>query len=1611
MAFLEKLAYQVGVDTDAAAQDFTRIQRMIDGLGEQAKKTFDRDIGRSLANSIDPKNLESDLAKAKNVLARFGKDASDTFNKTLGRNVARSLTSETSKFTEQLKATLGQSFSLKNLALGSAAGLGIASLASSLLEAGKAAVSFAADFELALAQVESIADDGFNTQAVGKDLKALAQQVPQDLISLTKGLGDIIGSGVTEASDALKVLEISAKAAVAGLTDTATSSRGIVFVLNAYGKSAEEAAGVSDILFKTVDEGVIKFGELTNVIGDVAGPAAQAGIEFGEIGAAIAFLTKQGISGAEATTALRNLITRIIDPADSAKAAAKALGIELSLAGLKAAGGFTEFIAQIRQATGGDITKLQAIFPEERSFRAASRLAGEVGGEFQRLSGIFTDVAQTAGATEKAFNIINQTADQQWKLFKNNLSVATLELGESILESLTPALRSLNESFAGLTEADKTINRLEKLGVAGQKLDLLKARSEVQKTQSELRDLQEDLDKTINRLATLGQSSGTAAAFNAPAFRDAVIATGKEFNEIIKTQEGVERASNRLVSISDELLTINSKIVEIQTGKIVNAEDELNSLEQQRLQLEGQQSALQDLLIATNNIKEQEEELKNKKLEEAKAEEQLVTNAQQRAKLGTDAVAAQEKQKQTVLDIRKLSLEQLQEQLEALRQNKAENGELIKQIEKEIEGRKKSIELQKQAAEFIANTRKQIELLSADSDTQKQIIQIRQQTQERIKMFGAQSEAAKVALEFETAQVNKLLEDRLEGTKKYGEELAKLRTGSQFEQKNFDIEKEFNESKAALDELKAATLEAQDIAAADRAAKLAQIEQREREIAEIRIIKEQEVQAEISATIEKLNEELMVASAPTELQGQIAAIKFRYEAERKLAIKNFGERSEQVELINKKEQGEFKKTLKEFEDGLQDFEKKRFREFLLQFDVDGNLDFEKFFKQSKKSFDDATGKTARDFEQAFNKIFDVFDTFEAATAAFGIKLNEDFVNVVHGFANIGNSALSFSKALTGSPVDIINSGLQVLGSIGGLLGVFGNKRDLEKERQIALEEQRQKAEEAKRAIEEFNQALEETRRATEGAALARINSDLAAVNDEIRAITALNRAITKEEFERYFALQATIRAVSSQIQGFLLSGLAVPPELLEQLRAAQNDFNALGFSLSSLSAEQIESLRLLVGQQEVYNNAIKEFGGIVESFTGSMDRLNLAFDLFDIEDPIKKLEAFTDEIKKRFGADLPTTLEGIDDFVRRGFEAFSTGGQALVDFLTAMNLEELTADEFLDLLRTLEGFGDEIDETVTPGIAKSLDDLLEKIQKEFDLLEIKSPQEKLARFAEDINKSFGASFFTNEGELRSFVNQGVAAFIAGGEQLKEFLAYFNLEELTAPEFETLLQSFKELLGEFDAAVQAQFDDIFSDLGIAADFLGEDDPALKLEKLRARLNDEFDALIPDTEEQIRAFIQQGALALIQGGDAIKAFLASVGLEEITQDKLEELLRAMQGFVEDLNAEADHINDIKEDKLGFGEVKTITFQQGNRFIDEVISMRVILTQMLDVMRTGNGFDVQNAFSALSGLRPGEARNHFYFINGGAIREVDQNSITPAARAMMEAALSHARANGQV
>lgn len=123
-----------------------------------------------------------------------------------------------------------------------------------------------------------------------------------------------ISAGITDAGDAMEVVEQSAQLATVGITDMETSVDVLTTTLNAYGMEADEVETVSDQLFTTIRVGDMRMEELAQAIGPVLALAAPLGVELKDVGAGMAFMADSGFSARRAATALRAAIRSLIRP-------------------------------------------------------------------------------------------------------------------------------------------------------------------------------------------------------------------------------------------------------------------------------------------------------------------------------------------------------------------------------------------------------------------------------------------------------------------------------------------------------------------------------------------------------------------------------------------------------------------------------------------------------------------------------------------------------------------------------------------------------------------------------------------------------------------------------------------------------------------------------------------------------------------------------------------------------------------------------------------------------------------------------------------------------------------------------------------------------------------------------------------------------------------------------------------------------------------------------------------------------------------------------------------------------------------------------------------------
>ena len=366
-------------------------------------------------------------------------------------------------------------------------GIGI-SAATAFAQAAKSSYDFEKEFRKNMLEVATIStqvtDDmtGFMNQVM-----SITQEIPIKAPEAAKALYSIVSAG-HDGADGMKILEVSAKAAVGGLTETETAADAVTTILNAYKMSAEEAGTVSDQLFTTVRLGKTTFGELGASIAQVAPIAAAYGISIDQVLGAVASLTKQGTPTAQAMTQIR--------------AAIQGTAGELGDAAFQGRT-FQEALQLINEKAGGSASKMKEMLGTDEGLAATLALTGK---NAKSAASDLGELQNSLGATEAAFEKKKDAADNQLTLLANNVQAYLRPLGEKILKEVSDIAKAFNEAFEN-NDIEGTISNLESLvkNAAGAFLSYKTAILLVQVAQHSYVK-----SSALSRLATIQHTTATA---------------------------------------------------------------------------------------------------------------------------------------------------------------------------------------------------------------------------------------------------------------------------------------------------------------------------------------------------------------------------------------------------------------------------------------------------------------------------------------------------------------------------------------------------------------------------------------------------------------------------------------------------------------------------------------------------------------------------------------------------------------------------------------------------------------------------------------------------------------------------------------------------------------------------------------------------------------------------------------------------------------------------------------------------------------------------------------------------------------------------------------------
>ncbi|MCC4261088.1 phage tail tape measure protein [Pseudomonas aestusnigri] len=426
-----------GIDTRNLAGEQSRLQRELATQMGRSDRAGAIEMARQnlgLAAYGEAQARVGELQRDLQLLQSTGKLTAGELA-IVGGTMTSALAAAGRKVQEAESATESWTESLRNVRSELLAG-GIAFGALGL--AGKRSFDEYSSFTQRMAEIGTITNQ---SGAEMSQLAAAVRQVSRDMGQAASGgagaLYDIISSGV-EAGNSVAVLEQAGRAAVAGLTDTQTAAKLGLSVINAYGEGVDQLESRYDQLFLAVREGVTTFPELAGAIGQALPTAAAAEVSFGEVTAALALMTKQGINTNIATTSLRSAINNLAAPAPEAKKNLEAMGITWN--------GLSDTLRQISEQNLG-IEAMRQIIPDTEARTAVLALTGDIDGLLQLVE----EMESAGGTTQAAYDKMKDTPEQQIKRFTSAVNDLQISFGQAVAAGLpvvnliTDMLNAFNE--------------------------------------------------------------------------------------------------------------------------------------------------------------------------------------------------------------------------------------------------------------------------------------------------------------------------------------------------------------------------------------------------------------------------------------------------------------------------------------------------------------------------------------------------------------------------------------------------------------------------------------------------------------------------------------------------------------------------------------------------------------------------------------------------------------------------------------------------------------------------------------------------------------------------------------------------------------------------------------------------------------------------------------------------------------------------------------------------------------------------------------------------------------------------------------------------------------
>lgn len=288
-------------------------------------------------------------------------------------------------------------------------------------------------FESAMAKVGTIAD---TTKVPLESLSSQVLQVSGDMHIGANEIAEAAYQAISAGQDTGNAVAFAGQAsmlATAGFTSTTSAVDILTTALNAYGKGADEAGHVSDVLLTTQNLGKTSVDELAGSMGRVIPLAAAYNVSLENLSSGLAIMTANGIATAEASTYTKSMLNELGDTGSSVGKILKQQTGK-SFAELNADGKSLGDVLQVLyDSVGGNATKFAGLWSSVEAGTGALSLASSGADKF---NGVLQQMQADSSATQTAYDTMTDTMAYKLDGVKTNAQ----NLGTALFDAVSGRL-------------------------------------------------------------------------------------------------------------------------------------------------------------------------------------------------------------------------------------------------------------------------------------------------------------------------------------------------------------------------------------------------------------------------------------------------------------------------------------------------------------------------------------------------------------------------------------------------------------------------------------------------------------------------------------------------------------------------------------------------------------------------------------------------------------------------------------------------------------------------------------------------------------------------------------------------------------------------------------------------------------------------------------------------------------------------------------------------------------------------------------------------------------------------------------------------------------------